>query len=393
MPSKVHKSIWRFGFGLSLLAAGFPAGCASAPAAAPPAKSAKPAKATADAGPRRLEPKRPGAAVAEQQKAPEDPTAGLLDPGDELAEAPARPSPAAPVDPEAPVPTTAAAAGSGATAANSPSSAGASGGQAASPAIRAAAARMAAESEAKRRTAAAERSGAGSGPGGRWSILLATSTGADARTTAMSVRDEIARRVPSLRDAFVSPTPRGYVVLAGRYPSPEDPSARKRLEEVKAVVDRGTPLFPRAMLTRTSANAELGPPGPNDLRIVRQTVPARDLFTVQVAAWSTFGSPDITMDQVRRSAEDHCRQLRSQGNEAYYFHDLDAEISTVTVGVFGNDAYDPRSTLFSPEVDEVMRRFPKHLVNGEEVLVPTDPKDPSKGGTPQAPRLVEVPRS
>lgn len=385
MPSKVHKSIWRFGFGLSLLAAGFPAGCASAPAAAPPAKAPK---ATADAGPRRLEPKRPGA--IDQPKVPEDPTAGLLDPGDELSEATARPNPASPAASAAPATPAASAAGP----ASAPSSAtGAPGGQSASPAIRAAAARMAAESEAKRRTAAAERSGAGSGQGGRWSVLLATSTGADARTTAMSVRDEIARRVPALRDAFVSPTPRGCVVLAGRYPSPEDPAAQKRLEEVKAVVDRGSPLFPRAMLTRTSANADLGPPGPNDLRIVRQKVPERDLFTVQVAAWSTFGSPDITMDQVRRSAEDHCRQLRSQGNEAYYFHDLDAEISTVTVGVFGNDAYDSRSTLFSPEVDEVMRRFPKHLVNGEEVLVPTDPKDPSKGGTPQAPRLVEVPRS
>jgi hypothetical protein len=39
-----------------------------------------------------------------------------------------------------------------------------------------------------------------------------------------------------------------------------------------------------------------------------------------------------------------------------------------------------------------MKRFPKHLVNGEEVLIPTDPDDPAKGGVPQAPRLVEIPR-
>ena len=373
MSAKVHKSICRFGFGLLALTTVWATGCASAPAAKPVPGTARPAS---DAGPRRIEARRPGNTPA-AAPTPEDPTADLLEPGDELAATEATPprqaAPRASSIPTAPAPSSVRADAS-----------------TASPAVRAAAARMAAESEAKRRQTQATRPG-GSGSG-RWSVLLATTTGPDARATAMTVRDEIAKRVPALRDAFVSPTQRGFVVLAGRFPSPEDAEAQRRLAEVKAVTDRGAPLFPRAMLTRTSANADLGPPGPNDLRTVRQNVPARDLYTVQVAAWGTFGSPDISMDQVRRSAEDFCRQLRSQGSEAYYFHDLDAEISTVTVGVFGEDAYDPRSTLFSPEVDDVMKRFPKHLVNGEEVLIPTDPDDPSKGGVPQAPRLVEIPR-
>lgn len=382
MSAKVHKSIRRFGFGLLALSAVWAGGCASAPPAKAAASAAKPAPG---GGPRRIEPRRPGATTAPAAQ-PEDPTAELLEPGDELIANPppaASPATGKPASGPAPAP---------ASPVPAASKAGSQAGAAtASPAVRAAAARMAAESEAKRRSQAQATRPGGSGSG-RWSVLLATTTGPDARATAMTVRDEIAKRVPALQDAFVSPAQRGFVVLAGRFPSPEDPGAQQRLAEVKAVTDRGAPLFPRAMLTRTSANADLGPPGPNDLRTVRQNVPARDLYTVQVAAWGTFGSPDISMDQVRRSAEDYCRQLRSQGSEAYYFHDLDAEISTVTVGVFGEDAYDPRSTLFSAEVDEVMKRFPKHLVNGEEVLIPTDPDDPAKGGVPQAPRLVEIPR-
>jgi hypothetical protein len=62
------------------------------------------------------------------------------------------------------------------------------------------------------------------------------------------------------------------------------------------------------------------------------------------------------------------------------------------VGVFGPDAYDSKSTLYSPEVDAVMRRFPKSLVNGEEVLIPLDPSNPQGKTVPQGPRLVEIPR-
>ena len=39
-----------------------------------------------------------------------------------------------------------------------------------------------------------------------------------------------------------------------------------------------------------------------------------------------------------------------------------------------------------------MKRFPKHLVNGEELLVPIDPRKPEGAAVPQEPRLVEIPR-
>lgn len=387
-----HKSISSIGFGIAVvsLAGVLAGGCDSAPAATPPADAKAKTSTAADSqepgagtakpapakGPRRLEAKRssgsapapaPAAAGAAAPKA-DDPTAALLNPGDELEAAPA---------PVAPAPAAQSGKGKQATSAE-----------------KAAAARMAAENDAKRNASAAAAR-ASQNPdvdSAAWSVLLATVSGPDSRATAMTIRDEVSRRYPSLRDAFVRSTQRGSVVLSGRFSSPQAPEAQARLKEVKEMTEGGVRAFPRAMLTRFGAGSEQGPPGPNDLRIVRQNSPTQTLYTLQVAVWSAFGTDELKMSEIKRSAEEYCRSLRSQGNEAYFFHDFDTRTSTVTVGVFGADAYDPRSTLYAPEVEKAMRAFPKHLVNGEELLVPVDPRNPGAKTIPQAPRLVEIPK-
>ena len=225
-----------------------------------------------------------------------------------------------------------------------------------------------------------------------WGVLLATVTGAESRANAMSIREQVIRRYPALKDAYVRSIPHGSVVLVGRFDGVQDPAAQAQLKLVKETMDGNVRAFPRAMLTRLGANAAQGPPGPNDLRIVRQSRPTQTLYTLQVAVWSAFGTDEVKMSDIKRSAENYCRQLRSEGNEAYYFHDFDTKTSTVTIGVFGTDAYDSKSTLYAPEVDAVMRKFPKHLVNGEELLVPLDPAKPQGKTMPQAPRLVEIPQ-
>jgi hypothetical protein len=267
-----------------------------------------------------------------------------------------------------------------------------------SAAERAAAARMAADNDAKRRAeaaATAERTAKQNDVDAEhasWGVLLATVTGAESRANAMSIREQVIRRYPALKDAYVRSIPHGSVVLVGRFDGVQDPAAQAQLKLVKETMDGNVRAFPRAMLTRLGANAAQGPPGPNDLRIVRQSRPTQTLYTLQVAVWSAFGTDEVKMSDIKRSAENYCRQLRSEGNESYYFHDFDTKTSTVTIGVFGTDAYDSKSTLYAPEVDAVMRKFPKHLVNGEELLVPLDPAKPQGKTMPQAPRLVEIPQ-
>ena len=350
-------------------------------------------------GPKRLEVKRagapgapgapvlPGATGAPATAASNDPSLALMNPGDEV------------VTPDLPPSAKGSGSATSAPAAPAPVSvAAAPGARAPSAAERAAAARMASTNDAQRQaqaTAAAARAAARTDVDGNqtgWSVLLASVTGAEHQANANAIREEVVRRYPQLNDAYVSTTQRGSVVLVGHFTGPQDPAAQAELKVVKEINEGNMRAFPRAMLTRMGAGAEAGPPGPNDLRIVRRTRPNATLYSLQVAVWSAFGTDELKMSDIKRSAETLCRQLRAEGNEAYYFHDFDTKTSIVTVGVFGADAYDSKSTLYAPEVEAVMKKFPKHLVNGEELLMPVDMRDPTGKTMPQSPRLVEIPK-
>ena len=349
------------------------------PTSATPAATAKPASTAT--------PSVPTATTSPAATAANDPTLALMNPEDEV------------VVTDVPLSTKGSDSAAGAAAAPAPASvAAAPGVRAPSAAERAAAARMASTNDAQRQaqaTAAAARAAARTDVDGNqtgWSVLLASVTGAEHQANANAIREEVVRRYPQLNDAYVSTTQRGSVVLVGHFTGPQDPAAQAELKVVKEINEGNMRAFPRAMLTRMGAGAEAGPPGPNDLRIVRRTRPNATLYSLQIAVWSAFGTNELKMSDIKRSAETLCRQLRAEGHDAYYFHDFDTKTSIVTVGVFGADAYDSKSTLYVPEVEAVMKKFPKHLVNGEELLMPVDMRDPTGKTMPQSPRLVEIPK-
>lgn len=229
--------------------------------------------------------------------------------------------------------------------------------------------------------------------GPSWSILIASFTQADHAEAARAARERLSSQFPELRDCVVRRVPKGSVIVVGKYSGPTDPKAQERLKRVKAIaVDRARP-FAGVLLTRISVTDERRKPSAFDIRQLRELNPdINPLYTLQVAAWSTFGDKSLKWSEVRASAERYCRELRAKGFLAFVHHDDDRQISSVTIGAFGKDAYDPRSTLFDPEVEDLMKKFPKHLVNGEEVLVPVDPRKPDGPTRPQGPRLVEVPK-
>ncbi len=364
---------------------------ATAATAAPTPKSASSVPAASSAPPVKpvapATPIVPTASPSSAATATPDPSLALMNPGDEV------------VTPDLPLTAKGSAPTASTPAAPAPASvAAAPGARAPSAAERAAAARMASANDAQRQaqaTAAAARAAARTDIDGTqtgWSVLLASVTGAEHQANANAIREEVIRRYPQLNDAYVSTTQRGSVVLVGHFTGPQDPAAQAELKVVKEINEGNMRAFPRAMLTRMGAGAEAGPPGPNDLRIVRRTRPNATLYSLQIAVWSAFGTDELKMSDIKRSAETLCRQLRAEGNEAYYFHDFDTKTSIVTVGVFGADAYDSKSTLYAPEVEAVMKKFPKHLVNGEELLMPVDMRDPTGKTMPQSPRLVEIPK-
>lgn len=228
--------------------------------------------------------------------------------------------------------------------------------------------------------------------GPAWSVLVATFTQDDHAQVAAAMRDRLAAQFPVLRDAFVQRVSKGSVILIGRFKGPDDPAAQAKLKEVKGITADGNQRpFAGAMLTRTATSS--GPPSPFDVRVLRQRFPeVVPLYSLQVAAWSTFGDKGLKPADIHAAAEKYCKELRVKGFEAWVHHDDNTATSVVTVGHFNHTAYDSKSTLYSAEVESLMKKFPRHLVNGEEVQVPVDPRKPDGAKRPQACRLVEVPR-
>lgn len=223
---------------------------------------------------------------------------------------------------------------------------------------------------------------------GRWSLLLMTVGGDSHPIQAIATRNQIASRYSTLRTAFVRPQGKGSAIWFGRFSSPSDPAAAAAREMVRGLVEEGRRVFPQAFL---SVLPDDSPIGERDLRNLRLMYPGVDpLYSLQVACWGTFGTDEISYEEVTRRAEAYTAELRNAGHDAWYYHDPLTELSVITIGVFDKRAYDGRSTLFSPEVEMLMQAFPIHRINGEEVMVEITAGDPTTR-IPQSCRLVAVP--
>lgn len=224
----------------------------------------------------------------------------------------------------------------------------------------------------------------------RWSVTLMTFSGEDNEELAEAACIQLRRRYPLLAQAFVQNRASGSVILVGRFTGLDDPDARPFLKQVQTLTDENARPFARSLLARV-ATARESQMGAFDLRRARQANPnARSLYSMEVAVWSDFGSDEITLDQIRSRAEAFTKKLRAQGYPAFFNHDDDRRMSIVTIGLFGEDAYNSKTMLYSDGVEEIKRKFPKLLVNDEELRRPI--RKGSQETTPDASFLVEVPR-
>ena len=225
-------------------------------------------------------------------------------------------------------------------------------------------------------------------PKGGWSIALATVTGADHQAVARSLFDQIRDRYPDLSPLFVDTLLRGdaSAVFVGHFKSPASTGSKEMMKRVGALsMQNGAKSFPRAMPARPASFQDVAR-SPNDLRSLRSTHRVgRIAYSLKIAQWGTFGDEELSYDVCRQQAEAMAGSLRSQGLNAWFNHNEAREMSVVSVGVFGSNAYDSRSTLYSPEVEVLLERFPTLMINGEPILHP-------KTGQPLRPVLIEVPK-
>lgn len=206
--------------------------------------------------------------------------------------------------------------------------------------------------------------------------------------------DRLSILVPTLASGLRTCTvAEGSLVVYGDYSGWRDPEARDDLKRLRDLTVNGQQLFSTAMLTEIKPVRDPASIGEDELLWVRVQYPdIRVLYTLEVAIWSDFESGVMTTDQRRREAIRYARALRQQGFPAFYHHDEPRNMSMVTIGVFDHSAIDASSGLKSAQVERLILDFPQRMVNGEPLVTLYDPQDPSKGGRPQPPRLVEVPK-
>lgn len=232
-----------------------------------------------------------------------------------------------------------------------------------------------------------------------WSLVLGTFTDDNHAQAAEEMVRQLRLASPPVVGARTHPATRGTMVVYGNYTGRDDPKAKADEEALRKVSFRGQPMLGRIMLARLEAAR--GGPGagalhPFDLMSARQAHPSvNPLYSLDVAVWIANDDPKlgdrISFDEVKKRAEAYARELRARNIEAYFYHDESGQRSSVTVGLFDRRAIDPRSQLYSIEVEDWIKRFPQRLANGEPLNEFIDKYKPDKGVQPQKPMLVLVP--
>ncbi|MGP1345670.1 MAG: hypothetical protein ACTS3F_03255 [Phycisphaerales bacterium] len=227
-----------------------------------------------------------------------------------------------------------------------------------------------------------------SGVGG-WGVLLATAAGENAQAHMEAQRLRLSELL-GRRDVRVSRQRSGWAVVLGSYQRADDPGAQRDLAFVKEFrTDDGRRPFARAFLMPPGQRpAEPGSvlPGVSgsneewNLATVKERRGIKAAFTLQVGVFESVDRP-----QAMRAAENWVRELRKNGEEAFYYHGRHA--SMVAIGVFGREDWDALLDVASPRVRELQRRFPTTRL---EVL---DDRRGGSGDAPSAPpsTLVIIP--
>ncbi|HED54698.1 MAG TPA: hypothetical protein ENJ00_10940 [Phycisphaerales bacterium] len=199
-----------------------------------------------------------------------------------------------------------------------------------------------------------------SGESRQWTIGLATFSGNDAPARAEAEADRL-RSIPALRDVFVMDRGSRAIVCVGQHPSPSTAEALAQLKKVRAVTIAGERPFQHAFFIPPTGKAQ----DDLDLRRAPETFGSSAVYTLQVGVYGRAdGKPPTEKDiaEARAKAEEAARELRRQGELAFYYHG--PSMSMVTVGVFSHDDIDQG---FSYELQQLKERFPYNLLNGQGV--------------------------
>jgi hypothetical protein len=198
---------------------------------------------------------------------------------------------------------------------------------------------------------------------GGWSIVLTKLS-----NTSMERAQQLLRVIQDeagLRQAFIEERSEGLVIAYGNYIGREE--AMEDLERIRRTQMMSSTPFTNAIITPPSSDELRGSNPMHDLRTVKARYGGQAVYTLQVGVYgrADYQSPGPEeLSAYRQAAEQAVRELRAEGETAFYYHA--PARSMVTVGVFGEKDFD--STTLPPIQSLMLRRtrekFPHNLLNG-----------------------------
>ena len=200
-----------------------------------------------------------------------------------------------------------------------------------------------------------------------------------------------------LTQARLEKRDKATVILYGRYDGPDSSKARKDLARIRTLKIDGSQPFNAALLSPPAPKNLAGSIPEFDLRNAKKLFGKdKALYTLQVAVYgkgNRSAASESDLKTFRKAAEQATVLLRRDGELAFYYHG--SEMSIVTVGIFGQDDYDPlnKPGVESPAMVQAKQLHPLNLLNGKGIREYFRQTDGSSVDRLQPSQLVAVPDS
>lgn len=201
-----------------------------------------------------------------------------------------------------------------------------------------------------------------------WVIVLATlPEGADSLAGSMLER---VRTRDGIRGARLATRSGRTMIVAGAYDGPGDGRAVRDLERYHAIEVDGRRPYARAFIAPPPPEALAGSDPAHDLRTVKARFGDLADYTLQIGVYGRIENTPVSAEErrvFREAAEAAVRELRAQGERAFYYHA--PNLSMVTVGVFGSSDFDPSTMppMESERLKALRAKYPHNLLNGKGI--------------------------
>jgi hypothetical protein len=225
-----------------------------------------------------------------------------------------------------------------------------------------------------------------------WSVLVAT-VPSGRMDDAQRMLDTV--HTTGLTGAYLALRDKRPIIAYGRFDDPAQPEAQAGLKRVRETNISGMNPFGAAMLIPPAAQRTGSETDELNLRSVRARLTRSEAaYTLQVAVYARPDMGRPTPEELalfQREAERAARQLRADGEVAFYYHG--PNMSMVTVGIFSEDDHDGETQppIESVRLRQARQTHPYNLLNGQGINETVRTASGGSAQRLQSSRLVAIP--